>query len=62
VREIADWFRSTGIPLNSVHSPLYGDYESSAPSKSPSRSPSVSWCNTSAPTTNLSTSANLKPL
>src|SRR5712691_10720277 len=27
VREIADWFRSTGIPLNSVHSPLYGDYE-----------------------------------
>jgi sugar phosphate isomerase/epimerase len=28
VREIADWFRSTGIPLNSVHSPLYGDYES----------------------------------
>jgi hypothetical protein len=31
VREIADWFRSTGIPLNSVHSPLYGDYNSSAP-------------------------------
>ena len=27
VREIADWFRSTGIPLNSVHSPLYADYE-----------------------------------
>jgi len=27
VRELADWFRSTGIPLNSVHSPLYGDYE-----------------------------------
>jgi sugar phosphate isomerase/epimerase len=27
VREIADWFRSTGIPLNSVHSPMYGDYE-----------------------------------
>jgi sugar phosphate isomerase/epimerase len=27
VREIADWFRSSGIPLNSVHSPLYGDYE-----------------------------------
>jgi sugar phosphate isomerase/epimerase len=27
VREIADWFRSSGIPLNSVHSPLFGDYE-----------------------------------
>src|SRR5215467_14458641 len=27
VREIADWFRSTNIPLNSVHSPLFGDYE-----------------------------------
>src|SRR5215467_11512245 len=27
VREIADWFRSTGIPLNSVHAPLFSDYE-----------------------------------
>src|SRR5215510_4925329 len=27
VREIADWFRSTGVPLNSVHSPLFADYE-----------------------------------
>ncbi len=27
VREIADWFRGTGIPLNSVHAPLYSDYE-----------------------------------
>jgi sugar phosphate isomerase/epimerase len=27
VREIADWFQSTGIPLNSVHAPLYSDYE-----------------------------------
>src|SRR5438876_8885904 len=27
VREIADWFRSTGMPLHSVHSPLYADYE-----------------------------------
>jgi sugar phosphate isomerase/epimerase len=27
VREIAEWFRSSGIPLNSVHSPLYADYE-----------------------------------
>src|SRR6201981_907442 len=27
VREIADWFRSSGIPLNSVHSPMFGDYE-----------------------------------
>ncbi len=27
VKEIADWFRGSGIPLNSVHSPLYADYE-----------------------------------
>src|SRR5208283_4231387 len=27
VREIADWFRSTGTPLNSLHAPLYHDYE-----------------------------------
>ena len=27
VREIADWFRTSGVPLNSVHSPLYPDYE-----------------------------------
>src|SRR5215468_6752568 len=27
VREIADWFRSSGVPLNSVHSPMFGDYE-----------------------------------
>src|SRR5437868_1958883 len=27
VRETAEWFRSSGIPLHSVHSPLYGDYE-----------------------------------
>jgi sugar phosphate isomerase/epimerase len=27
IREIADWFRSTGIPLNSVHAPLFADYE-----------------------------------
>jgi sugar phosphate isomerase/epimerase len=27
VREIADWFRATAIPLNSVHAPLYSDYE-----------------------------------
>ena len=27
VREIAEWFRSTGVPLNSVHAPLYSDYE-----------------------------------
>ena len=27
VREIADWFRSAGIPLNSVHAPMYSDYE-----------------------------------
>ena len=27
LKEIADWFRGSGIPLNSVHSPLYSDYE-----------------------------------
>jgi len=27
VKEIADWFRNSGIPLWSVHSPLYADYE-----------------------------------
>jgi len=27
VREIADWFRTSGVPLHSVHSPMYSDYE-----------------------------------
>src|SRR3981081_1900892 len=27
VNEIAAWFKSTGIPLHSLHSPLYADYE-----------------------------------
>jgi sugar phosphate isomerase/epimerase len=27
VNEIADWFKSSGIPLHSLHSPLYADYE-----------------------------------
>ena len=27
VREIAEWFRGSGVPLNSVHSPLYADYD-----------------------------------
>jgi sugar phosphate isomerase/epimerase len=27
VKEIADWFRTSGVPLNSVHSPMYSDYE-----------------------------------
>jgi len=27
VREIADWFRGSGVPLNSVHAPIYADYE-----------------------------------
>lgn len=27
VREIADWFRGSGVPLNSVHAPMYADYE-----------------------------------
>jgi hypothetical protein len=27
VKEIAEWFRGSSVPLNSVHSPLYADYE-----------------------------------
>ena len=27
LKEIAEWFRTSGVPLNSVHSPLYSDYE-----------------------------------
>src|SRR5919109_552751 len=27
VREIADWFRTSGVPLHSVHSPMFSDYE-----------------------------------
>src|SRR3984893_5369498 len=27
VKEISEWFRGSGVPLNSVHSPLYADYE-----------------------------------
>ena len=27
VKEIADWFHGSGMTLNSVHSPLYADYE-----------------------------------
>ena len=27
VREIAEWFRTSGVPLHSVHAPLYADYE-----------------------------------
>jgi|SRR5579864_7647734 len=27
VKEIAEWFRGNKLPLNSVHSPLYADYE-----------------------------------
>src|SRR6266704_6571058 len=27
VREIADWFRTSGVPLHSVHSTMYSDYE-----------------------------------
>jgi sugar phosphate isomerase/epimerase len=27
VREIADWFKGSGVPLHSVHAPLYADYE-----------------------------------
>jgi sugar phosphate isomerase/epimerase len=27
VKEIADWFRGSNVPLHSVHSPLFADYE-----------------------------------
>jgi sugar phosphate isomerase/epimerase len=27
VREVADWFRSAGIALHSVHAPMFSDYE-----------------------------------
>lgn len=27
VREVADWFRDAGMQLNSMHSPMYSDYE-----------------------------------
>ncbi len=27
VKEIAEWFRSSGVPLNSVHSPMFSGYE-----------------------------------
>ncbi|MFZ3214321.1 MAG: sugar phosphate isomerase/epimerase family protein [Terriglobales bacterium] len=27
VKEIGDWFREKGIPLNSIHSPMYSEYE-----------------------------------
>src|SRR5881227_3004624 len=27
VRELADWFRTSGVPLHSVHAPMFADYE-----------------------------------
>jgi sugar phosphate isomerase/epimerase len=27
VKEVADWFRDAGIPLNSLHSPMHSDYD-----------------------------------
>ena len=27
VREIAAWFQTSGVPLNSMHSPMFNDYE-----------------------------------
>src|SRR5581483_1680042 len=27
VKEIAEWFRTSGVPLHSVHAPMYSDYE-----------------------------------
>src|SRR5215470_11657066 len=28
VREIADWFKTSAVPLHSVHAPMFADYES----------------------------------
>jgi sugar phosphate isomerase/epimerase len=39
VREIAEWFRTSGVPLHSLHAPMYGDYE---------------WGRTGAPPVNVS--------
>jgi sugar phosphate isomerase/epimerase len=39
VKEIAEWFHGSGVPLHSVHSPLYADYE---------------WGRTGAPPINIS--------
>ncbi len=27
VRELADWFRTSGVPLHSVHAPMFSDYD-----------------------------------
>jgi sugar phosphate isomerase/epimerase len=27
VRELADWFRTSGVPLHSVHAPMFADYD-----------------------------------
>lgn len=27
VKEIAEWFRNSGVPLHSVHAPMFSDYE-----------------------------------
>ena len=35
VREIADWFRTSAVPLHSVHSPMYADYEMGRAGASP---------------------------
>jgi len=35
VREIADWFRTSGISLHSVHSPMFADYEMGRTGASP---------------------------
>ena len=35
VREIADWFRASGVPLHSVHAPLFSDYEGGRSSSAP---------------------------
>jgi sugar phosphate isomerase/epimerase len=35
VKEIAEWFHSSGVPLNSMHSPMYSGYEWRSPESPP---------------------------
>src|ERR1700720_2396583 len=35
VREIADWFRGSGVSLNSVHAPMFADYGWGRPGAAP---------------------------
>ncbi len=35
VKEIAEWFRSSGVPLNSMHAPMFSGYEWKAAGQAP---------------------------